>query len=145
MHLRLWVFGQMPRAQLSPCLSCLPGLVCRFLPTVLSDPTRSALPLPVSGSPEGGEARWCGSSALCTPRHGCLVMAERPHPVGSMPRIRPSPPRVVGLSPPREERAGEAEAGPSCDYSHHTSALEFFPFSKKKTDGWGGRELPRWC
>lgn len=145
MHLRLWVFGQMPQAQLRPCLSRLPGPVCLFLPAVLTDPTRSALPLPVSGSPECGEARRRGSSVLCAPRHGRLVAAERSHPVGSMPRVRPSPPRVVGLSPPREERAGEAEAGPSCDYPHHTSPLGFSPFSKKKIDGWGGRELPRWC
>ena len=132
----------MPQAQLSPCLSRLPGPVCLFLPAVLTDPTRPALPLPVSGSPEGSEARRRGSSALCAPRHGRLVVAERSHPVGSMPRRRPSPPRVIGLLPPRKERAGEAEAGPSCDYPHHTSPLGFFPFSKKELTAGGAGSFP---
>ena len=66
------------------------------------------------------------------PDAGAWWQLGRPHRVGSVPRVKLPPPRVVGLSPLREERVAEAEAGPSCDYPHHTSPLGFFPFSKKK-------------
>ena len=79
------------------------------------------------------------------PDAGAWWQLGRPHRVGSVPRVKLPPPRVVGLSPLREERVAEAEAGPSCDYPHHTSPLGFFPFSKKKKkkiDGGRGCGFP---